>query len=325
MSVRLVISSCGPLVSVQDAGRKGYMRFGVTHSGPMDRGVFATLGSALENTNNSLAIEVPAVGTFSIKCLEGSVTAAFFSGGYAEVSLDSERLSPWSVFTFEPGSSLVVKPGISGSWGYLGFNGAIRTERWLGSQSNLLNSGLCGRPLVPRDEIIVNGARVSSRLNVNLPLPSLMRFNGVARAVLGPQDRFFSKEAISNFENCTYSISREFDRMGMRLFGEKLDIKEELTMPSEAVLRGAVQVPGHGHPVILLADHQTTGGYPKIATVVSADIDRICQLRANESLRFQFVTVNEGIELYREYQYALHTYVSRIPEFRQCSKNKARR
>lgn len=322
MTAKLSVSFCGPSVSVQDSGRRGFMRFGVPHSGPMDRNSFSILRAALDTPDNFAAIEVSAVGGIVVECTEGMVTAGYVGGGFPSVFIDDQKLPPWSVFTLKAGMTLAVRPHKSGSWGYLGFCGEIQTEEWLGSRANLLNSGLCGRPLATGDVITISNALVKPELHAVLPIPSLMRFRGTIRAVLGPQDRFFSSKTISQFRNSTYRVSAEFDRMGMRLNGEKLNIESDLTMLSEALLRGAVQVPGHGDPIVLLSDHQTTGGYPKIATVITTDVNRLVQLRPGDPLQFSFLSAEEAVAVTRSDYAELLAYINSIPGFRGREDNK---
>jgi allophanate hydrolase len=117
--------------------------------------------------------------------------------------------------------------------------------------------------------------------------------------VLGPQDRFFTREAIAALVGAPYRLTDAYDRMGVRLRGPQLVPEGALSIPSEPILRGSIQVAGDGVPAVLLADHQTTGGYPKIATIVSAHLDGFVQLRPHEVVRFHAVTPEEAVGLAR--------------------------
>jgi biotin-dependent carboxylase-like uncharacterized protein len=310
----LEVKFCGPSVSVQDIGRRGFMRYGIPHSGPMDRTAFAVLAAALDAPKILAAVEVSIAG-IELVCSEGSVTAAFIGGEFA-VSLDGTKLAPWSVFTLERGMTLTIRSGRAGSWGYLGFVGDMDTDEWLGSRSNYLTSGLCGRSFAAGDQIKIADAAVKRELHAAMPIPAFAKFAGFVRAVLGPQDEFFSNDAITSLTNTSYRISAESNRMGMRLKGTKLKIKEKLTMLSEALLPGAVQVPGHGDPIVLLADHQTTGGYPKIATVISSDLNRLVQARVDNELRFSILSVDRAVAAVRKQQTELSAYLTTIPSLR---------
>jgi allophanate hydrolase len=130
-------------------------------------------------------------------------------------------------------------------------------------------------------------------------LPVTARPRRDIRVVLGPQDRFFPPAGIAAFLAGPFALTSSYDRMGVRLKGPALEVLGRLDMPSEAVLRGAVQVAGDGQPTVLLADHQTTGGYPKIATIASIDLDAFVQLRPHALVRFRAVSAEHAVALLR--------------------------
>jgi len=122
------------------------------------------------------------------------------------------------------------------------------------------------------------------------------------RAVAGPQDRYFDPDTLAKLFSNTFTISADYDRMGMRLSGCNLPIIAALDMPSEPITRGSLQVPGHGDPICLLADHHTAGGYPKIATVISADLDALSQHRTGQSITFKSLTPKEAVQAARDWR-----------------------
>lgn len=310
----LHISSAGPFVSVQDDGRPGYMRYGVPRSGPMDRIAFRILHAALETDISASAIEV-SIGGLMLRTTGGPVTAGFVGGDFL-LDINGERLAPWSVFTLPADSTLTIRPGATGSWGYLGFCGQIDSASWLNSHAMHLTSGLCGRPLKTGDTLNIINAHSRTDLNAALPQPDFAAYEGRARVVIGPQEKFFDAHTLDMLLSKAFTITQDYDRMGMRLSGPSLAPKAELSMPSEALLRGSVQVPGHGDPIILLADHQTTGGYPKIATVITADQDRITQARARDQIRFAAVTPDQGREATMHRNTLVRAYIDAIPDHR---------
>lgn len=310
----LNVQFAGPFVSVQDQGRPGFMRFGVPRSGPMDRVAFRILQAALDTDSGASVIEV-SIGGLTLKTSGAPVTAGFVGGDFL-LDLGGEKLAPWSVFTLPPDTTLTIRPGASGSWGYLGFCGKIDSAEWLGSHAMHLTSGLCGRPLQAGDTLELRNAKNRPELIAALPQPDFAAFEGRARVVVGPQERFFDEKALSVLKSHPFTITQDYDRMGMRLSGASLAPKAELSMPSEALLRGSVQVPGHGDPIILLADHQTTGGYPKIATVVSADQDRITQARARDQITFETVTAEQATAAARDREARVRDYIEAIPDHR---------
>jgi biotin-dependent carboxylase-like uncharacterized protein len=298
LSAVFKIDQVGPFVSVQDKGRFGYMRFGVTEAGPMDRLGHAMANFAVGNPETDPAIEI-SLGGLTLTCVEGEITACV-AGGSFDVHLDGQELAPWSIFTMSVGSKLRIRTGAWGSWTYLAFAGQLDADSWLGSSSTHMGSGLCGASFVQDDIIKIENPRVLENANVKFYDPEHLKPSGDIHVVMGPQDRYFTEKSIASLLLTEYEVTNEYNRMGVRLKGEKLEINQALDMPSEPIARGSLQVPGHGDPICLLADHQTTGGYPKIATVISPDQDRLVQLRAGNRLRFIEVTPMRAVEMARQ-------------------------
>lgn len=298
MHAKLKINHVGPSVSVQDKGRPGHLRFGVTTSGAMDRTAYAIANAALGNDSANAALEI-SLGGVVLECIEGSVSLAIVGGSFS-IQLNEEILPAWTAFTISAGDTLKVRPGAWGSWCYLAIAGMLESPQWLGSYSVHLNSGICGRPCKQDDVLSINNATVTTTDIHNLgDAETLMPANEI-RAVIGPQDRFFEPSAVENLFNSPFTVSAEYDRMGMRLHGCTLPINAALDMPSEPISRGSLQVPGHGDPICLMADHHTAGGYPKIATVISADQDVLAQHRSGDTIHFVSVTTQQAIEAARD-------------------------
>ncbi len=310
MTTALSIEYAGPYVSIQDGGRPGHLRFGVPRSGPMDRISFNILRQALTGANEFSAIEISVAG-IKVRCEQGSLTAGLV-GGKFDADMDGEPIQPWSLFKFGAGSTLTVRGGDEGSWAYLGFVGQIQAPTWLNSHSTHLYSGLCGRPFKAGDGVVITDAAVVEKLHGTLPIAQFSRYGGSVRAVLGPQDGLFSSTALEALRSCEFTITPNYNRMGMGLTGAALAIDKPLSMPSEALVRGAVQVMGTGDPFVLMADHQTTGGYPKIATVVSMDIDRLAQARPGNTLRFILVPPAEAVDIARKGNVLIRNYHDRL-------------
>lgn len=293
----LRVGFAGPHVSVQDAGRAGLMRFGVPASGPMDRKALALANAALGNPPGQAGIEV-SLGGLSLSCVQGAVTLAVAGGGFI-LQTGTAKLGSWHVVTLRAGESLTLRRGPWGSWTYLAFAGDLAVERWLGSQSTHGSSGLGGGKVVTGQTLTVTGARVLPQREGALPCPVWARPRHLLRCVLGPQDRFFDAGTLADFTGAGFQTTDAFDRMGMRLRGPALIPARALSIPSEPILRGAVQVSGDGVATVLLADHQTTGGYPKIATVLADDLDGFVQCRPREAVAFQSVTPDEAVQIAR--------------------------
>lgn len=293
----LRIEHAGPLTTVQDGGRPGYARFGVTAAGPMDRLAHAAANVAIGNPHGASALET-ALGGLTLIVEEGSIAVAI-AGGAPIVTIDGDQVESWSAHTLARNARLAIRPGRWGSWTYLALAGTIPAKRWLGSTATHPQSGFGGRSIATGDTLVIDDPRPGPARPRSLPLPVGARPRQDVRVVLGPQDRFFTSDAQSSFLSGVYTVTDAYNRMGMRLGGPKLAISGSLDMLSEAIVRGSVQVPGHGDPIVLLADHQTTGGYPKIATVIAADQDGLAQLRPREALSFRAVSPEQAVAAVR--------------------------
>lgn len=295
--VILRVRTAGPHVSVQDAGRKGLMRFGVPASGPMDSKGLALANAALGNPVGHAGIEV-SLGGLTLDCEQGALTVAVAGGGFV-LQTGAEKLGSWQVLTLRAGQSLTLRRGPWGSWTYLAFAGDLSAESWLGSHATHAASGLGGGRIAAGQILRVQDARVLPAREGPIPCPVWARPRHLLRCVLGPQDRFFDAETLAHFNGAGFQTTDAFDRMGMRLRGLALIPSGALSIPSEPILRGAVQVSGDGVATVLLADHQTTGGYPKIATVLADDLDGFVQCRPREDIVFQVVTPDEAVQIAR--------------------------
>jgi len=294
---RLQVRSCGPLISYQDGGRFGMLRFGVPASGPMDRLAHAAAHVALGMPEGSTAIEI-SMGGLELACESGEVTCCIAGGEFQVVHSGSVTRS-WCVRTMRAGDVLSVRPGRWGSWAYLAFMGELICNRWAGRTSTHSTSGLGGGRLASGAAIVVRDPRVSEEREGDLPVPGFAGSRQLARVVLGPQTGQFEPESTVALLQERFAVTSAYDRMGMRLAGPKLSLRDALSIPSEPIVRGSIQVGGDGVASILLADHQTTGGYPKIATILSSDTDGVSQLRPHDRLSFQAVDADGAIRLVR--------------------------
>ena len=290
---RLDVTHVGPITTIQDAGRPGLMRFGVPASGPMDRRSFAIANTALGNAVGSSAVEV-SIGGIALECVAGAVTVAIAGSGF-RVEADGVVSPSWTVRTLRVGSTLSIKPGPWGSWTYIAFAGALAAETWLGSAATHVLSGRGGGRISAGQSLVVTGAAIRGDGAVGtIPFPVTARPRPLVRVVLGPQDRFFPRSAIDDLLSKPFALTSAYDRMGVRLNGPAIMPDRPLDMPSEPILRGSIQVAGDGVATVLLADHQTTGGYPKIATIIADDVDGFTQLRSRESIGFRRISPEEA-------------------------------
>ncbi len=287
------VERAGPLVTIQDGGRRGLLRFGVPASGPMNRFGHAAANAVLGRPLGCTAIEI-SLGGLALRCTAGTVTVALCGGGF-DVHHAGRRCAPWSVCTLRPGDAFTVAAGQWGSWCYLAFAGDLVATRWLDSTSTHARADLGGGIVGAGAELVVENAVVDDGRDGPVESAQAARPTADVRVVLGPQLACFNPDAIDALLSHSFTLTTAYDRMGVRLNGPALELKDALAIPSSPIVRGSIQVAGDGVATLLLADHQTTGGYPKIATVISDDVDRATQLRAGDTVRFHAIDARTAV------------------------------
>ncbi len=296
----LVVTSCGPMTSLQDFGRVGWQRHGVANSGAMDRLGLAAANALVGNPADAAGIEFMLLGgTFT---LDGGSARVAVAGAPCAVRLDGASLGPMTSLTMHAGQSLAVGAAQAGVYAYLAVAGGILLEPQLGSLSLHARAGIggfAGRPLRAGDRLPLRAAEAPPGAERALD-PLFLEPDAPIRVVLGPQDDYFTDAGIETFLSQTYRVSPQADRMGYRLSGPKIEHAGDYNIVSDGIVAGSVQVPGSGEPIVMMADCQTTGGYPKIATVISADLRVMAQRRPGSPVRFQAVSIEEAQRLARE-------------------------
>jgi biotin-dependent carboxylase-like uncharacterized protein len=295
MTARLRIERAGPLTTVQDAGRSGFRRYGVPPSGPLDRLAFAAAQAAVGNAPDAAGIEL-SLGGLTLVCEDGAVDIAL-TGGDFTVDVDGAPLGNWATATLKAGMRLRIREGKLGNWAYLAFAGDLVAPTWLGSRATHLLANLGGGRLTDGAILAIEHPRAGSG-SITLPTPPTNAPIETARIVIGPQERYFSADTLARFTDQPFTATARFDRMGLVLDGPPL-IPTRIDMPSEPAIRGALQVDGDGRVSLLTADHQTTGGYPRIAVVIDADVYRVAQLRAGSRVRFEAIEADAAVDLAR--------------------------
>lgn len=291
----LRVVEAGPLCSVQDGGRPGFLRFGVPASGAMDRAALALANHSLGNPPGAAAVEV-SLGGLTVEVEEGSLSLALAGGGFvAEAGMT--RHGSWQVITLREGDRLSVRRGPWGSWCAMAVAGRLVAPDWLGSRATHALSALGGGVVTAGQRFVVEDTRLLPERPI--PCPVWARPRGEVAVVIGPQDRFFGPDRIDLLLGTTFHLTDAYDRMGVRLRGPSLAPQSALAIPSEPVLRGSIQVAGDGVPSVLLADHQTTGGYPKIATLVASELDAFAQLRPHAAVGFRAVAPEQAVAMAR--------------------------
>ncbi|HEV7718343.1 MAG TPA: biotin-dependent carboxyltransferase family protein [Arsenicitalea sp.] len=289
----LKILRAGPLVTLQDKGRFGALAHGISASGPMDRGAFERTARWL-GTAGSTAIEITRAGmAFTVS--EGGMRAAF-DGGLFALKRNGRKAAWPSVLTLSAGDSVDITPGEWGSYGYIRFDREIAVEPVMGSRATSSIAGLGGfqgRALKAGDELSLDPE--ASGVPPREPVPA-QRGSGPIRFVWGLHADLFDSEQRQNFTHGAFSVSTRLDRMGVRLEDKSGVFADAhiLSLISDAIVPGDIQILGDGTPIVLMRDHQPTGGYPRVGTIISADLDRFAQLRPGEELTFEPVTLQKA-------------------------------
>ncbi|KAA0123565.1 biotin-dependent carboxyltransferase family protein [Methylobacterium sp. P1-11] len=313
----LVIESAGPGITLQDRGRHGYLRYGITAAGPMDPLMHAAANRAASNALDATALEI-STGGVTVSAEDGAVGIALLAPGF-RVALDGVPLPDTVALTLEPGQALVVRAGDAGAWGYLAVAGRLDVAPVLGSAATHTRSGLGGldgRGLAAGDRLPVAEGRTPDGPPHRLVAPWLDRDGREIRVVLGPQDDYFAPDQIEAFLAGPWTVSPRGDRMACFVDGTPLKHAKGHDIVSDGVAMGAIQVPGNGLPIILMADRQSTGGYPKIATVIGPDLGRLAQVRGGASLSFRRVSVEEAVAARRGERDLLREALPREPVIR---------
>ena len=308
MSARLLVDAAGPGVTVQDEGRFGLSRYGVTPAGPMDLGAYL---AATRAAGADSAIEV-SLGGAAFRA-EGATLCVAVAGGAFDVRLDGRSLPPACLLPLAPESRLVLRAGASGAWCYVAVGGTLDLAPILGARATHARSGLGPKPLAAGDALPFADAAPAPLEPLALTAPWLAASGAPVRLLLGPQADYFAPEEIERFLNARWRIGARSDRMAYRLEGPAIRHGRGHDIVSDGVAMGAIQIPGDGAPLALLADRQPTGGYPKIATVIGADLGRLAQLRPGEDLSFRAVDWDEAVAARRDYFAAIAAGAERAP------------
>jgi biotin-dependent carboxylase-like uncharacterized protein len=299
MSAALSFLASGLLTTLQDLGRVGYQHLGIPVSGALDPVSLAAANLLVGNPAATAALEIAYQGP-SLRVEADSVRIAL-AGAAAPIERLAaagdgrpHRLAMLESARLERGDQIRI--GAFAGVLYLAAEGGFDVPAVLGSRSTLVRAGiggLNGRPLQAGDRLPLCRSRASEVEELRLGALDLTPPTSF-RIILGPQDDYFTPAALRLIEQASFTVTPASDRMGMRLDGPRLEHSKGYNIVSDGIAPGTVQVPGNGLPIVLLADRQTTGGYPKIATVISADLPALGRLTPGATLRFRSVNIEEA-------------------------------
>jgi len=307
---RLVVESIGPASSVQDAGRHGAQRYGLPPSGAMDMVSLAVANTLLGNPPFAAAIEIGPLG--AIVTAQGGAVRIALAGAQRAAEAAGEPVGLNASCTLQDGDSLKLGNARTGVFSYLAIEGGVSGEATFGSLAVNARAGLGSpypRPLRAGDSIAARPAREAPERRLALPPAA----DGPIRVVLGPQHDEFG-DAVATFLGSDWTVSAASDRMGFRLEGPSIPHAHGHNIVSDGTVNGSIQIPGNGLPIVLMPDRGTTGGYPKIATVISADFARLAQTQPGQKFRFAAIEIATAQQEYRAMMQWLRALPARLKD-----------
>lgn len=293
----------GTLTTIQDLGRKGYQQFGMPTAGAMDITSLRLANRLVQNEEGQACLEITFIG-LRLLALRDIMIA--ITGGDLIPRVNGSPLPLWQTVPLRKNSEISFTGVRNGIRSYLAIAGGIQVREIMGSKSTYIRGGiggLEGRPLTQGDLLRIGPHR--RRISLCKLKEELIPHYGrewKTRVIMGPQDDSFSKKGIETFISSEYTVTPQSDRMGYRLEGPVIEHRGGADIISDATYLGSVQIPGQGLPVILFADRQTTGGYPKIATAISVDVYDLGQAKPGDRIRFYPISVAEAHKIRRNYE-----------------------
>lgn len=294
----------GAFTTIQDMGRYGFQKYGVSISGAMDKFALRISNILVGNSEEEAAIEITLIGP-KLLALQDLIIA--FAGADLSPQINGHSVPNWCSLAIQKGDIISFGKPKNGCRAYIALAGGIDFPLVMGSRSIHTRSQLGGRgrALAKGDIIKIRDTKRGSDdriINRSLPPDDIPLYtnNCQVRVILGPQSEYFTRAGINTFLNSEYEITSHADRMGYRLKGPKIEHKAGADILTDATPPGSIQVPGDGMPIILLADAQTTGGYTKIAVVISLDQSLLAQAKPGDKIKFVRVTLGETHRLLKE-------------------------
>lgn len=298
----ITILEAGPYATIQDRGRFGYQRYGMPVSGPMDPFAFEAANILVDNEINTATIEFTSPGITFFTHQPMLIAAA---GHGIQLFIEDHEFPTWMSLFIRKNRRVRIEKTGEGMWGYLAVSGGFQLEPVMGSRATYLRGnigGVDGR-MLQVDDVLTAGipdvdlTTAAGRIFTAEKLPSYSS-SPTLRVIMGPQTEAFTPQGIQTFLSQDYVVQFDSDRMGYRLEGQRIEHDGGANIISDGIVTGSIQVPASGQPIIMMADHQTTGGYPKIATVIQADLPLLAQTQPMKALRFCAVTPKSARIIY---------------------------
>lgn len=316
MSIQIVAP--GALTTVQDYGRIGYGEIGFSPSGAVDAGAMETANILVGNDLGEGVLECTLFGP-AIYFTWDNVIAVTGAGMNPKINESDVPMN--TAIAVKAGQTLTLGFATKGCRTYIAFAGGLKIDESFGSKSTNMKcaiGGFKGRALKANDEIqfvkpVTTLPAMEKRVYVQKDAKASPK---TIRVVSGPQDDYFTTEGISTFETGSYKLTNDSNRMACKLSGPVIQSKQATDIISDGISLGSIQVSSNGQPMIMLSDRQTTGGYAKIATVISTDIPILAQCKPGDEIKFKVITLKEAQKLYKKHVKAMQKLQNKILKLR---------
>ena len=299
--------------TVQDIGRNYLYHIGITVSGAIDQRSYKLANNLVNNRLNEAVIEFAYQGPL-LKLRNGNSNFAITGDIFFNIIRNNSKIEEgrcYENYTLKDGEQIDIISTKKSAYGYLAVSGGFELEETWKSYSVNTKAQIGpnnGKKYSINEKIFIKKSTLENTQNKKIDYKD--SFNNIVRVIKGTNFNYFSKEAKNIFFNQAYSVTRLVDRMGMRLDGPNLENIVNTNIKSEGLIRGVIQVPADGKPIILLSDHGTIGGYPKIAVVISADLDKVAQLTPGSKINFKEVNLEEAEKLFKDYTLITNKYLN---------------
>jgi biotin-dependent carboxylase-like uncharacterized protein len=291
---RIRIITPGMLSTIQDRGRIGYQQYGIPVSGAADRYSLQLANILVGNNRYEGCIEMTMMGA----------TIAFFSksaiaitGADMRPMINNNPIRAYETVMVEAGDVLEMSMAQKGLRAYLAIAGGFEIEEIMGSKSTYIRGrfgGYKGRKLKSGDELDINPSNFNQIRKIPVDMIPIYVYDTTLSVVMGTEEDYFTEESIETFLNSSYTITEQSDRMGIRLEGPPITHIGSADILSSGISEGTIQVPKNGQPIIMMADRQTTGGYTRIANVISTDIPKLAQMKPGDTIHFQKISLSDA-------------------------------
>ena len=302
----------GVNTTIQDTGRNKLFHLGITVSGAIDQKNFKLSNLILNNNINEAVLEFAFQGPL-LKLHNGNIGVCISGEVEFKILRNNGKIEEgvcYQIYILNNGDQIDIKHTKNSLYGYLAIKDGFKFKKFWNSYSINTQANIGpneGKKFSLNQKIYVNN-QVKNDFQIRKLKYKNIR-NNIIRVIKGTNFDYFSKNSIKNFFNKKFKITNSINRMGIRLKGPKIENIINSNIKSEGLIKGIIQVPADGNPIIMLADHGTVGGYPKIATVISADLDNLGQLIPNTEISFKEVSINEAEKIYEDYSNEMKEYL----------------